>query len=151
VPEELSLLNFRLTLWLQARLNQEIARQGFLPYAGLLASSRPFGAPLGGLMVHYLPSALVILLPPSSDVYAFIADVEGYAAQYFALAISVGIIWLRLRRPELHRPFKAWLPAVWLRIALCLALIAAPLFKPGDGTGDVSFCYATYALVGIGM
>jgi tryptophan-rich sensory protein len=77
--------------------------------------------------------------------------VEGYAAQYFALAISAGIIWLRLRRPELHRPFKARLPAVWLRIALCLALIAVPLFKPGDGTQDVSFFHAIYALVGIGM
>jgi tryptophan-rich sensory protein len=101
--------------------------------------------------VHYLPSVLVIILPPSSDVYAFIADVEGYAAQFFALAISAGIIFLRLKRPELHRPFKAWLPAVWFRIALCLALIAAPFFTPGDGTHDVSFFYATYALVGIGM
>ena len=43
-------------------------------------------------MVHYLPTILVILLPPSSNDYAFIADVEGYAAQYFAQAISVGII-----------------------------------------------------------
>jgi tryptophan-rich sensory protein len=102
-------------------------------------------------MVHFLPTILVILLPPSNDVYAFIADVEGYAGQYFALAISAGIIWLRLRRPELHRPFKAWLPAVWLRIALCLALIAAPFFKPGDGTQDVSFSHATYALVGISV
>ena len=102
-------------------------------------------------MVHYFPSLLVIVLPPSSDVYAFIADVEGYAAQYFALAISAGIVCLRLQQPALHRPFKAWMPAVWLRIALCIALIAAPFFTPGDAAQDVSFFYATYALVGVGM
>lgn len=146
-----ALIEFSVNPCIQARLNQEVARQGFLPCAKLLASSRPFNAPLGGLIVHYLPSLLVIALPPSSDVYAFIADVEGYAGQYFVLALSAGIIYLRLEQPDLHRPFKAWLPAVWFRIALCVALIAAPFFTPRNGTEDVSFFYATYAVVGIGV
>ncbi|KAK5409227.1 low-affinity methionine permease [Exophiala xenobiotica] len=134
-----------------ARVNQEIARQGFLPYAGMLASSEPFGSPMGGLIVHYVPSILVIVLPPSATVYSFIADVEGYAGQYFALAVAAGIIVLRYQKPDLHRPFKAWLPAVWLRILLCLFLIAAPLFPPKKGTSDVNFFYATYALVGLAV
>ena len=103
---------------------------------------------MGGLIVHYIPSVLVIVLPPSSDAYAFIADVEGYAAQYYALAMSTGLILLRTRRPDLHRPFRARLPAVWLRIGLCVALIVAPFFWPGKSGGDVSFFYAAYALVG---
>jgi amino acid transporter len=36
----------------QARVNQEIARQGFLPYGRFLSSSEPFGAPMGGLIVQ---------------------------------------------------------------------------------------------------
>jgi hypothetical protein len=135
----------------KARVNQEVARQGFLPYASLLASSRPFNAPLGGLIVHYVPSLLVIVLPPSSDVYAFIADVEGYAGQFFGLAMSAGLLWLRLEKPDLYRPFKAWIPGVWLRIALCVALIAAPFFPPRSGTGDVHFFYAAYAMLGVGV
>jgi len=132
-------------------VNQEIARQGFLPCPELLASSRPFNAPLGGLIVHYIPSLLVISLPPSGTVYSFIADVEGYAGQFFALAIGVGLLLLRYRKPELHRPFRAWLPAVWLRLALGLFLIIAPLFPPKKGTADVNFFYATYAIVGVSM
>ncbi|EHY58218.1 low-affinity methionine permease [Exophiala dermatitidis] len=132
-----------------ARVNQEVARQGFLPFAGILASSKPFGSPMGGLIVHYVPSVLVIVLPPSSTVYSFIADVEGYAGQFFALAVASGLIYLRARRPDLYRPFKAWIPAVWLRILLCLSLITAPLFPPKKGTADVNFFYATYALVGL--
>ncbi|KIX06073.1 uncharacterized protein Z518_04047 [Rhinocladiella mackenziei CBS 650.93] len=134
-----------------ARVNQEVARQGFLPFAELLASSKPFNSPLGGLIVHFVPSVLVIALPPSATVYSFIADVEGYAGQYFALAVGAGLIILRLRNPDLRRPFRAWLPAVWLRIALCLSLIAAPLFPPKKGSSDVNFFYATYALVGIAI
>lgn len=106
---------------------------------------------MGGLIVHYVPSLLVIILPPSGTVYAFIADVEGYAGQYFAVAVAAGLLILRTRKPELNRPFRAWLPAVWLRVALCLALIVAPLFPPPKGTSDVSFFYAAYALVGIAM
>ena len=101
--------------------------------------------------MHYVPSLLVITLPPQGDVYNFILDVEGYPAQIFALAVSVGLLVLRRRHAELERPFKAWLPAVWLRIIVCVALLAAPFFPPPDGRGDVGFFYATYALVGIGM
>ena len=106
---------------------------------------------MGGLIVHYIPSFLVILIPPPGDVYNFILDVEGYPGQFLALAISLGLVLLRKKRPDLRRPFKAWLPAVWLRIMICLALIVAPFFPPKDGRADVGFFYATYALVGIGM
>ena len=133
-----------------ARVNQEVARQGLLPFSPFLASNRPFDAPMGGLIVHYVPSVLVIALPPSNSVYAFIADVELYAGQFFALAIAAGLISLR-QKPELHRPFKAWLPAIWLRLLLCIVLIMAPLFPPKKGTSDVDFFYAAYAVVAVSL
>ncbi|PYH98118.1 methionine permease [Aspergillus ellipticus CBS 707.79] len=134
-----------------ARINQEIARQGFLPWSRVLSSSKPFGAPLGGLIVHYIPSLLVITLPPQGDVYSFILDVEAYPSQVFGLAVTLGLLILRYREPDLPRPFKAWLPAVWLRIAVCLALLTAPFFPPADGKSDVHFFYATYAIVGVAV
>ncbi|CAO2654541.1 Nn.00g112740.m01.CDS01 [Neocucurbitaria sp. VM-36] len=134
-----------------ARLNQEIARQGFLPYSKLLASSSPFNAPLGGLIVHYIPSVLVIALPPSSEVYSFILEVEGYPGQVFALATAAGLLWLKYTRPDLKRPFKAWKLAVILRIALSLSLLAAPFFPPKDGQEKGGIWYATYAVVGISV
>ena len=140
-----------LTSALQARLNQEVARQGFLPFPNLIASSKPFGAPLGGLIVHYIPSLLVIACPPSATAYSFIADVEGYAGQFFFIAIAAGLILLRYRRPELTRPFKAWLPAVWLRIILAASLVVAPFFPSKKGHSDVDFFYASYALVAVSV
>ncbi|KAF7171419.1 hypothetical protein CNMCM6106_005796 [Aspergillus hiratsukae] len=129
----------------------EIARQGFLPFSSMLSSSRPFNSHLGGLIVHYIPSVLVIVLPPPGDVNSFILDVEGYPGQIFTLAIAVGLLVVRRRQPDLPRPFKAWLPAVWLRIVICVALLAAPFIPPPDRKGDVDFFYATYAVVGVGM
>ncbi|KAF2174948.1 hypothetical protein K469DRAFT_743521 [Zopfia rhizophila CBS 207.26] len=142
--------NIMVVTFALARLNQEIARQGFLPFSKLLSSSKPFNAPMGGLIVHYIPSLLVITLPPSGGVYSFILDVEGYPGQVFALAVSVGLLWLRYKRPDLRRPFKAWTAAVMLRVALSLALLASPFFPPtGEKRGGV--WYATYAVVGISI
>ncbi|CAI6342232.1 unnamed protein product [Periconia digitata] len=134
-----------------ARLNQEIARQGFLPFSKILASSKPFNAPMGGLIIHYIPSLLVIALPPSEDVYSFILEVEGYPGTIFGLAISIGLLWLRYKRPDLKRPFKAWKIAVFVRILLSIALLAAPFFPPRDGTSTGGIWYATYAVVGISI
>jgi hypothetical protein len=61
------------------------------------------------------------------------------------------LILLRYQKPDLLRPFKAWLPAVWLRLLLSLALIGAPFFPSSKGHADVKFFYATYAVVAISM
>jgi amino acid transporter len=139
-----------LSYTLQARLNQEIARQGFLPFSKLLSSSRPFNAPMGGLIVHFIPSLIVITVP-SKDVYSFILNVEGYPAQYISLALSIGVIWLRYKRPDLKRPFKAWIPGVLVRILLSLALLAAPFFPPATPSGGSLFYRSLYAFVGTAM
>ncbi|KAI1132935.1 methionine permease [Nemania abortiva] len=133
-----------------ARLNQEIARAGFLPFSRYLSSSKPFNAPMGGLIVHYIPSVLVIVLPPTNEVYSFILEVEGYPGQIYGLAITIGLIWLRYKRPDLKRPFKAWMPAVVFRGLLCVALLAAPFFPPSNPDPD-GLWYATYAVVGVGI
>lgn len=105
---------------------------------------------MGGLLVNYVPSLLVIVLPPSGEVYSFILEVEGYAGQVFGLAVGIGLIWLRFKRPDLTRPFKAWMPAVILRLALSLGLLAAPFFPPAEKSPGGLF-YATYAIVGVSM
>ncbi|PNH26517.1 hypothetical protein VD0002_g2364 [Verticillium dahliae] len=142
--------NVLVVAFAQARLKQEIARQGFLPFSEILSTTRPFNSPIGGLAVHFVPSLLVITLPPSREVYSFILEVEGYPGQFFSLAVASGLVWLRFKRPDLKRPFKVWLPAVVLKICLSLSLLAAPFFPPPNRREGELF-YATYAIVGVSM
>ncbi|TPX18948.1 uncharacterized protein E0L32_011341 [Thyridium curvatum] len=142
--------NVMVVTFAQSRLKQEIARQGFLPFSAVLSSTRPFHSPLGALVVHFIPSFLVIVLPPSNDVYSFILEVEGYPAQFISIALAAGLIWLRFKRSDLRRPFRAWIPAVLLQTSLSLALIAAPFFPP-EKKPESGLFYASYAIVAISV
>ncbi|KAL2157974.1 hypothetical protein VTH06DRAFT_4783 [Thermothelomyces fergusii] len=133
-----------------ARLNQEIARQGIIPFGEILSSSRPFGSPLGGLILHYIPSVIVISIP-YKDIYSFILEVEGYPGQFFSLAIALGLIRLRWTRPDLKRPYKAFLPAAWFSVALSVALICAPFIPYNGETWGEHLSRVSYALVGISV
>ncbi|KAK4226003.1 amino acid/polyamine transporter I [Podospora fimiseda] len=133
-----------------SRLNQEIARQGVIPFGRILSSSKPFGAPLGGLIIHWIPSVIVICVP-KQGIYSFILEVEGYPGQFFVLATSLGIIWLRKTRPDLKRPYKAFLPAVWFRVVLSLALLAAPFVPWASESWRDHLSRVSYALVGISV
>ena len=96
------------------------------------------------------------MLPPQQTVYSLIINIEGYAGQFFILAITTGTWWLRIARPDLKRPFKAWNVAIALRIVMSVAMIVAPFVPPqktneGKDGGEGGMWYATYALVSGGV
>ncbi|KAF1808361.1 amino acid transporter [Eremomyces bilateralis CBS 781.70] len=139
--------NVMVVTFSHARVVQEIARQGFLPFSQFISSSKPFGAPMGALITHYIPSFLVIIIP-ATNIYSFILDVEGYPGQFFAIAGSVGLIWLRFKMPDLRRPYKAFLPAVGFQIVHSISVIFAP-FIPREGLNWRQHLSAvSYAFVG---
>ncbi|KAK4494405.1 hypothetical protein PRZ48_014703 [Zasmidium cellare] len=133
-----------------ARLNQEIARTGLIPLSKLLSSTKPFGSPMGGLIVHYIPSILVLTIP-SGDVYSFILEVEGYAGQVITVALGFGLFWLRFKRKDLHRPYKAFLPGVGIQLTVALALLLAPFFPSEKQKEKGWLGGVAYALVGIAV
>ncbi|KAK4143113.1 amino acid permease-domain-containing protein [Dichotomopilus funicola] len=133
-----------------ARVNQEIARQGLLPFGEFLSSSRPFGSPLGGVILHYIPSVIVIAIP-FKNIYSFILEVEGYPGQFFTFFISLGLIRLRWTRPDLHRPYKAFILAAWFGLFLSTSLILAPFIPLDNEDWGSHLARVSYALVGISV
>ncbi len=53
----------------QARVNQELAKEGVIPFGRFWASSWPSGAPSAGLLLHFIPSLIVIVAIPAGDAY----------------------------------------------------------------------------------
>nr|VWP01447.1 Transcriptional regulatory protein SEF1 [Ganoderma boninense] len=140
----------------QSRVNQELAKEGIpLPFGSKFwASNWPTGkSPFPGLIVHLIPSVIVLIAPPPAVAYPFILDVEGYPTQIINLFIVIGLFWLRYHKPNAApRPFKVWLPFAVFFLAACIFLIIAPFLKPANGVGDTPpLPYYLYCLVGIAV
>ncbi|KAI1787978.1 high affinity methionine permease [Ganoderma leucocontextum] len=138
-----------------ARVNQELAKEGIpLPFGSKFwASNWPTGkSPLPGLIVHLIPSVIVIIAPPPAVAYPFIVDVEAYPGQIINFFIVIGLFWLRYHKPNAPRPFKVWLPIAVFFLAASVFLLVAPFLKPANGVGDTPpLPYYLYCLVGIAV
>lgn len=138
-----------------SRVNQELAKEGIpLPFGNKFwASNWPTGkSPLPGLIIHLIPSVIVIIAPPPNIVYPFILDVEGYPQQIINLFIVIGLFYLRWKKPNAIRPFKVWWPIAVFFLAAASFLLVAPFLKPANGVGDTPpLPYYLYCLVGIAI
>ncbi|KAG1858584.1 cell morphogenesis N-terminal-domain-containing protein [Suillus tomentosus] len=121
-----------------SRVNQELAKEGIPLSFGnkFWASNWPTGkSPLPGLIIHLIPSVIIIVAPPPNIVYPFILD---------------GLFYLRWKKPDAVRPFKVWWPLVIFFLAAAVFLLVAPFLRPPGGVGDTPpLPYYLYFLVGI--
>ncbi|EIW54674.1 high affinity methionine permease [Trametes versicolor FP-101664 SS1] len=138
-----------------ARINQELAKEGIpLPFGNRFwASNWPTGkSPLPGLIIHLIPSVIVIIGPPSSVAYPFILDLQGYPGQIISLFVVLGLFWLRYSKPNAPRPFKVWWPLAVFFLAAAIFLLVAPFLHPANGKGDTPpLPYYLYCIVGIAI
>ncbi|CAK7266682.1 hypothetical protein SEPCBS57363_002213 [Sporothrix epigloea] len=133
----------------QSRVNQELAKEGVIPFQRFWASTWPAGSPSAGLLLHFIPSFIVIVAIPFGDAFNFIVDVEGYPSSVINAFVVVGLLILRWRAPELPRPFRVWLPVAFLFLVGQCFLLVAPFLRPPGGKGDTSLPYWLYPIVGI--
>ncbi|KLO17626.1 amino acid transporter [Schizopora paradoxa] len=133
----------------------ELAKEGIpLPFGNKFwASNWPTGkSPLPGLIVHLIPSLIVIIAPPPSVVYPFILDVEGYPMQIINVFIICGLFYLRWKKPNVPRPFKVWYPLSFFFLVAAVFLLVDPFIRPSNGVGDTPpLPYYLYCLVGIAV
>lgn len=136
----------------QSRVNQELAKEGVIPWPRFWASNWPFGSPSAGLVLHFIPSLIVIVAIPFGNAYNFIIDLEGYPASVLNFLVVSGLFYLRFDKPHAARPFKVWWPiAAFFMVGQAFQLVA-PFLRPPNGVGDTPpLPYWLYCVVGIGV
>jgi len=133
----------------QARVNQELAKEGVVPFPRFWASNWPFGSPSSGLLLHFIPSFIVIVAIPFGDAYDFILDLEGYPSSVINFLVVMGLFYLRWSAADVPRPFKVWWPvAAFFMVGQAFQLVA-PFIRPPGGKSDTSLPYWLSSVVGI--
>lgn len=136
----------------QSRVNLELAKEGVIPFPRFWASSWPFGSPSAGLLLHFIPSFIVIVAIPFGNAYNFILDLEGYPGSVINFLVVMGLFYLRWAEPNTPRPFKAWWPVAAFYMAGQAFQLVAPFLRPPGGKGDTPpLPYWLYCVVGIGV
>ncbi|KAJ7080551.1 amino acid transporter, partial [Mycena epipterygia] len=133
----------------------QLAKEGVpLPFGNRFwASNWPTGkSPFPGLIIHLIPSVIVIIAPPPAVAYPFILDVEGYPQQIINFFIVIGLFWLRYKEPNAKRPFKGSLSIRVLSLSEYFSVMIAPFLRPANKVGDTPpLPYYLYCLVGIAI
>ncbi|KAF2822425.1 high-affinity methionine permease [Ophiobolus disseminans] len=131
---------------------RECARQGMIPWPHVWASTRPFGTPCAPILLKWGLTCIVILALPFGDAFDFLVDLRSYPDNLYIFLMVIGVYWLRHQRKKAGLPpppFQAWHSALILSAAVCLFILIMPWYPPEQS--DVSFWYATYCVVGIGL
>ncbi|KAK6198658.1 amino acid permease-domain-containing protein [Scheffersomyces amazonensis] len=154
----LSALGHLLTVFVgSSRTLRECGRQGVLPYPRAWTSTKPFGTPVLGVFITWIVNLIVLLAPPAGDAYNLVVDIGSYSGYFFKILLAVGLLLVRKQRKEQglgYQGFKCPLIFIIITLVFYLFVIAMSFVPPNNGTligSDVTFFYATYALVTIGL
>ncbi|KAI1851843.1 hypothetical protein JX266_002696 [Neoarthrinium moseri] len=156
--------NIAATAFAQARVNEELAKDGLLPWSEFwttkpAATEERFASPMKrhlapaassspsrGLLLHWAVSVAVIVIPPPGKIYNFLIDIGGYPVSVVSVAVSLGLFYLQVSPHERWTsPFRASRIAVFVfAVSNCLLLIF-PWIPPVGGQGeDAGFAYYAY-------
>ncbi|AMD19461.1 HEL344Wp [Eremothecium sinecaudum] len=148
--------NMSSSVFMQARIIQQLGREGVLPFSNFFASSRPFNSPMVGLMENFIACTITIIIPPSGDVYNLMLNLGGYPMNIINTAISGGLLWTywQHRKGRIHwnPPIKAGVVITTFFLVGSIYMVIAPYVPPSDG-GNIyhSIPYWTHCVLAWGI
>ncbi|KAG6840356.1 hypothetical protein C0991_007213 [Blastosporella zonata] len=126
--------NVLAVIFAQGRVNQELGREGILPFSKFWASNRPFNAPLAGLWLHWIICVITMFALPPGDAYNFVINTISYPLSIINALISFGVIYLSRQPKSTHSPWPRVGPyAQFAALTFGLAnvfLFVAPFVPP---------------------
>lgn len=137
--------NIASATYVQSRTNQELGREGLLPFSDWSARRGLWETITPGLFLHWIVNVFVILAPPPGEIYNFLIDISGYPVSLISVSISLGLLYLQ------HHPQEQWtsmfhakMPYTIIFAASNCLLLIMPWVKPKTDRTDSQFPYFAY-------
>ncbi|RVX73455.1 hypothetical protein B0A52_03097 [Exophiala mesophila] len=135
-----------------ARLNQEFAKEGLLPYSRFWASNKPFNAPATALFLHWLITVIILVAPPAGPAYNFITDLYTYPGAWINGFVALGLLYLQFNKSEnWSSPFHTYLPVTLLFLASNAFLAIVPFIPPTGPKDPEGYPFYVFPVVGVGV
>lgn len=141
--------NIFVVIYTISRVDQEVFREGYLPFSKFMSSNWPFGAPLRILILSCAITTVMILGFHEGDVYSYMVSLEGYPQQIAIALIAVGIFIIRKRYPELHAPIRAGYFGTIAVLLISIYLVIGPFISSSSPNPKGLESWPNYGLVGL--
>lgn len=115
-----------------SRMNQEVFREGFLPFSKFFTLNLPFGSLLPSLLIPVIITSMFLLIPTKSSIFNYTINLESYPAQIFFGLACFGILILRFRSPNIIPGIKASIIDIFFMISFSLFMFLGPIIKPDN-------------------
>ncbi|KAJ4306631.1 hypothetical protein N0V88_001436 [Collariella sp. IMI 366227] len=135
-----------------SRVNQELAKEGVLPWSKFWASMKPFNTPAASLFLHWIVTVIVLIAPPPGPAYNFIVNLYTYPGAWINTFVAGGLIYLRLIKSEnWSSPWQSFLPIPVIYLLLNIFLVVTPFVPPNSDWNADGYPYYAFPLVGTGV
>ncbi|KAK4122212.1 amino acid transporter [Parathielavia appendiculata] len=135
-----------------SRVNQELAKEGILPWSKFWASTHPFGTPAASLFLHWVVTVIVLIAPPPGPAYNFVVNLYTYPGAWINALVAGGLIYLRLTKSEnWSSPWQSYLPVSVIYLLLNVFLVVTPFVPPNSDWNADGYPYYAFPLVGTGV
>ena len=111
-------------LYTYARLAMAAGQESFLPRAIGTTSTR-FGGPVNATLFG---TALILFFVIFGSGFASLVNFCGVCAWFWYCMTVLGLLYLRIKEPNLNRPYETWLITPIIFIAMALFLLVMPIF-----------------------
>lgn len=141
-----SATNVIIVVYTDSIMNQEIFKEGFLPFSNILCSNYPFGTPCGGLIIHCIASCAIMYIP-KRRIYDTIISVQYYPNQLFHALLCLGLLFkVRRRFGNIRAPIRAPTVCIYICLFGSLSVVLSPFL-----TQHFRFTLASYAALSVGF
>lgn len=135
-----------------ARVNQELAKEGLLPFSQFWASNWPFNAPTASLFLHWLVTVIVLVAPPAGPAYNFLVNLYTYPGAWVHAFVTAGLIYLHYRKSEnWSSQWHTYLPVAVIYFLLNAFLAIVPFIPPEGNWNADGYPYYVFPIVGVGV
>ncbi|KAI5808646.1 amino acid/polyamine transporter I [Peziza echinospora] len=120
-----------------ARVKQEIAKLGILPFSSYWARQSPYGTPVGGITLHWLFAGTLILVVSGDDKsagYDLTSNLFMYAQTVMVILVSIGVLLLRFHigaPKEVDRSKPGFIPQIVSWPALFILIVLNTILNLG--------------------
>ncbi|AHY77660.1 AQG_2a_G0023180.mRNA.1.CDS.1 [Saccharomyces cerevisiae] len=121
--------NILVVIYSISRVNQEIFKEGYLPFSIHMSKNWPFDAPLPSIsLCGFITIAWILILPKEGESFNYLVSMDGYGNQFFLLLVAIGLFIWRFKHKNEVPEIRASTFGVLAIITLSLYMLMAPFF-----------------------